>query len=327
MPVIELVEYNPPFLFRNSHIHTIAPAIFRKVTLPVCTTKLIDTSDGDFIEIDYYSNKGKIVAILTHGIEGNSRKPYILGMTKALLEAGIDVIAVNLRGCSGMDNNLLSSYHAGKTDDLDTIVNYALKILGYQQIVLIGFSLGANITLKYAGERGRLISSSIKATVGISVPCDLSSTSKQMSLKSNRLYLNRFLGSLKLKAICKVKTFRVSDISESKILSAKNFNDFDEIFTAPVHGFKSAQEYWNICSSKPYIANISIPSYILNALDDPMLSSQCYPFDECSNNPFVFLETPKYGGHVGFAQNLTMNKIFYHELQVIKFLNKNLLNQ
>jgi uncharacterized protein len=318
-------KYIPPFIFRNKHLHTIAPAIFRKVNIQKCNTEEIITPDNDFIEIDHYSNNNNIAAILTHGIEGNSRKPYMLGMINVLLDAGIDAIAINLRGCSGKDNHLLSSYHAGKTDDLSTVINFVIQKYKYQQIVLIGFSLGANITLKYVGESGNQVPSVVKAAIGISVPCDLASTSIKLSSFSNQLYLNRFLKSLKSKAINKIKKFKIDNITEKDILKTRNFCDFDSIFTAPVHDFESAQDYWTKCSSKQFMKNICIPTYILNALDDPMLSIQSYPFDECRNHAYVFFETPHYGGHVGFTRNLKMNQIFYHEIRVIDFLKQNLL--
>jgi uncharacterized protein len=322
MPIAEIPKYKPPFLYRNRHIHTIIPSFFRKIKAGKYLTRRLATNDNDFIDIDFHSNQNDKVAIITHGLEGNSRKPYMLGIVKTMLGAGFDAIAVNLRGCSGQHNSLLTSYHAGKSDDLAAVIEYITQKFDYKQIVLIGFSLGGNITLKYVGESGNSLPSVIKAAIGISVPCDLASTSKKLSVFSNRLYLLKFLGSLKRKALYKIKAFDVNYITDKDIQKCKSFYQFDDIFTAPVHGFVSAVDYWNKCNSKQFLKNISVPTLLLNALDDPMLSPECYPYDDAQQNPFLFLETPRYGGHVGFATSISLSKIFFHEKRIIDFLKE-----
>jgi len=322
MPEYVREIYRPPFIFRNRHLHTIIPSLFRRVKVPSAENIRLTTPDHDFLDIDYYKNNGKVVAIINHGLEGNSRKPYVLGTVKYLLNSDFDAIAINLKGCSGYSNRLLTSYHAGKTDDLDIVIKYAIKVLKYPKIVLIGFSLGGNITMKYIGESGKNIYPEIKVGIAISVPCNLKSSAYQLGRISNSLYLIKFIRSLKKKALKKINDFNIDYLPLDKIRRAKDFFHFDNLFTAPVHGFSNAEEYWSKCSSIQFIPDISVPTLLISALDDPFLSSDCFPNDLSEKNPQFFLYTPRYGGHVGFTCDLLMKKPFLFEKIIIEFCRK-----
>ncbi len=320
MPFIETNGYKPPFFFRNRHINTIAPSLFRKTGVKNGVRESLETWDHDFIDFDFYGKDNSRAVIMIHGLEGNSRKAYMQGVTKVLLGAGFDVFALNLRGCSDQPNHLLSSYHSGKTDDLDFFIKHMLDKYSYKQLVLIGFSLGGNIVLKYVGENAQNLSAKIKAAIGISVPCDLAATSRQLEKLTNRIYLWRFLKSLKKKAIYKIEYLKTQSLTKKEIVKAINFNQFDNIFTAPVHGFANAQDYWEKSSCKQFLPNIRIPALLLNAADDPFLPDECYPIDEAEQNPNLLFEMPKYGGHVGFVTDLKFMKNFWHEKRILEFL-------
>ncbi len=324
MPFIQNTDYNPPFIFRNNHLNTIMPALFRKVKDINYTRFRIETNDHDFIDIDRSSVDSKTAAIITHGLEGNSHKPYIKGITKILNEIGVDAIATNLRGCSGEPNHLLSSYHSGKTDDLAAVINHARQILKYEKIVLIGFSLGGNITLKYVGELGRDIPDFVKLAIAISVPCDLKSSAIHLSKASNWIYLQRFLRSLKQKALDKMKVNNALNMNRMDIIKTKSFFEFDNLFTAPIHGFEDAEDYWAKCSCKQFLTSISIPTLLINAKDDPFLPDECYPYTEANSNHFLYFEVPEYGGHVGFMTNYHFKFPLWHEKRIMRFLNEKL---
>ncbi|NJO89438.1 MAG: alpha/beta fold hydrolase [Chloroflexia bacterium] len=159
--------------------------------------------DNDFIDFDISTVNSTAVAIIIHGLEGNSHKAYVKGSARAVNSIGIDALAINLRGCSEEDNLLLTSYHSGKTDDLELIVNHAINKFSYESVFILGFSLGGNITLKYAGEEFLKSQNKIKAVAAISVPCDLKATAFQMDKTSNYVYLHRFLKTLKKKSSIK----------------------------------------------------------------------------------------------------------------------------
>ena len=152
-PVKKLLEdYLPPFFLFSPHLETIYPALLRRVTLTAYKRERINTPDDDFLDLDWLQKDSNSVVIISHGLEGNSTRPYMKGMAKALSDGGFDVCALNLRGCSGEMNRQLRFYHSGATDDLHTVVEHVISTKRYRSIYLVGFSLGGNITLKYLGE-------------------------------------------------------------------------------------------------------------------------------------------------------------------------------
>ena len=193
MPVIEHSSYTPPWFFKNCHFHTMYPSLFRKMMWPTFTRERIDTPDGDFIDLDWSQVGSENLVIAIHGLEGSSRSRYIPGMINAFNRRGWDGVALNLRGCSGEPNRLLRFYHSGATEDIDTVVRHILTHTSYRQLSIVGFSLGGNLTLKYLGEHGASLPSAIINTAAISTPCDLESSSWQLSESSNVLYLKNFL--------------------------------------------------------------------------------------------------------------------------------------
>jgi len=293
--------------------------MFRKVKGVNYERKRIVTPDDDFLDIDFSTVGSKTIVIITHGLEGNSERAYARGMVRAVNNASWDAVAINLRGCSGEPNNLYLSYHSGKTDDLDLVIHHIKENYDYDKIMLVGFSLGGNITLKYLGEQGENANPLISRAVAISVPIDLEDSAVQLAKKSNVLYMNRFVKMLKPKMIGKAERFPEWGLVREDILKMSNFYDIDELYTAPAHGFKNAKDYWEKCSSKPSLSKIRIPTLLINALNDPFLGKPSYPFKEAENSKFFYLETPKYGGHVGFINDFKMNNLWI-EKRTIGFL-------
>ncbi|MEZ4721698.1 MAG: alpha/beta fold hydrolase [Flavobacteriales bacterium] len=310
-------DYDPPFLFRSAHLSTILPNRLRKVEGVKYSPLTIETSDSDFIDLDISRVGSKICVLLLHGLEGSSHSTYILGMVKRINEHGLDAVAMNHRSCSGRQNDLPSSYHSGKSDDVLFVINKLNKT--YQAIHLVGFSLGGNIALKLAGELKVSFNTRLKSVSAISVPCDLAACAAQMNKASNKIYLQRFLNQLKTKITGKAKKFPFAKIDLEKVLAASTFEEFDDAYTAPFHGFKSAMDYYEKSSSKKFISEIRIPTLIINAQNDPFLPENCF-VDVVEENPSIQLLTPKYGGHVGFAADFRMRKPFWHERKVVDFI-------
>ena len=204
---------------------------------------------------------------------------------------------MNLRGCSGEPNLLFRSYHSGESEDVEEVVKYVINHHKYEHIALTGFSLGGNILLKYLGEKGEGIAKEIKAAVSISAPCDLSKAESALST----VYAHWFLKSLIPKTKEKLKTFP-DNILGSTMPKLRTVRDFDDYFTAPVHGFKNVDDYYEKCSAISFVSGIRIPTLLISALDDPFLAPECFPFEEARNSDYFFLKSPKRGGHVAFAQ-------------------------
>lgn len=303
MPIITNSSYHPPFFLRNGHLQTIWPVLFRRhARQPALWRTRLDTPDGDFIDVDHIpacaGMQAPRVAILSHGLEGNSTRRYMLGMAQALNLRGWDILARNFRGCSGEPNRLLQLYHGGETDDLDLTVQYAVQ-LGYESIALIGFSMGGNQTLKYLGE-GRSLPGQIHAAVGISVPCDMEGSAERLSRFSHLPYMHYFLRTLRGKVLDKHARFP-DRVTIDGLDHIHTFNAFDERYTAPIHGFASARDYWRKSGCLRFLKDIAVPFLLINAADDPFLSPGCYPRDTAQRNPAMTLEIPRWGGHVGFV--------------------------
>ena len=305
-------SYSLPWFLFNVHAETIYPSVFRKVKLNDYKRERIKTIDDDFLDLDWLKQESKRLIVISHGLEGNSRRPYIKGMAKAFFNKGFDVLAWNFRGCSEEMNKALRFYHSGATDDLLTVINHAIAH-DYNEIFLIGFSLGGNLTLKFLGE-GK-VSEKIKGAVTFSVPMELNTSGEKISKPSNWIYSNRFLKSLKQKI--KAKSVFKKEIDITGLGSIKTLRQFDDRYTAPLHGFKNALDYYHQCSAIHFFKNIKTPTLIVSAKNDPFLSNECFPQD--IKNEFVNFEFPERGGHVGFA---TFNKknLYWSEQRALDFI-------
>jgi uncharacterized protein len=309
------MSYVPPFFLFNAHLETIYPAIFRNVSAPSYTRERITTPDNDFLDIDWFINNSDKLIIIQHGLEGNSQRAYIKGMAKAFFEHGYNVLAWNYRGCSDEMNRQLRFYHSGATDDLHTVISHAIAKINVKEISLIGFSLGGNITLKYLGERQ--VSSLIKKAVVFSVPVHLESSCRKISSPSNRIYAYRFLKSLKQKIVAKSRL--MSGLDTTGISRIKTLLEFDDRYTAPLHGFKNAMDYYHQCSSVNFISHITIPTLIVNTKNDPFLADECFPVSLLDQHKFVKLEIPPRGGHVGFTL-LNRKGLYWSEQRALDFI-------
>jgi len=316
MPIIPS-SYNPPILFKNGHFSTIYAGLWRKITDLDQKRERIELSDGDFLDLDWsFSNQPtRKVVVLVHGLEGNAQRAYITGSAKAFNLKGYDVCAINLRTCSGEPNRLFRSYHSGATEDLDAVIQHILTHKKYDEIYIKGFSLGGNMTLKYLGE-GRDLPTEIKAGIGVSVPCNLNSSCKELLKPKNIPYAIRFKKNLVEKLKEKQKRFpeKITDADIKKVISLK---DFDDIYTSRAHGFKDALDYYEQCSCLPFLPNIKVPTLVLNALNDSFLGPECFPYTMAENNPNLYLEASTYGGHVGYFGSQT---ITYSEKRAINFI-------
>jgi predicted alpha/beta-fold hydrolase len=311
------MEYSPSWWLRNGHVQSIYPSVFRRLDDDSFVRERIQTPDDDFLDLDWCCSGNKRLVILTHGLEGHSRRPYMLGMAAAAINHGWDALAWNFRSCSGEPNRQLSSYHSGATHDLKTVIDYALT-KSYEEIALVGFSIGGNKTLKFLGDEREVVPSKVLGAVVFSVPCDLFSSSKQLAQSKNKIYMRNFLGSLKQKLKDK-KGLYPNEIDISHFSKIKNFHDFDSRYTAPMNGFGSAEEYWLQSSSKQFLEFIDVPTLMVSAKNDPFLTPECFPYEAVECNERLTLETPEFGGHVGFM-TFNKNKRYWSEQRAMDYL-------
>jgi predicted alpha/beta-fold hydrolase len=311
-------NYRAPLLFRNGHIHTVYPALFRRVDDVYYQRERIETLDNDFLDLDWSRVGGETLVILSHGLEGDSHRPYVKGMVRALNRHGIDALAWNYRGCSGEPNRQLRMYHNGAIDDLHAVVAHAAP--AYRSVYLVGFSMGGNLTLLYLGKMAAQVPAAVQGSVTFSVPCDLADSAAALERRRNTIYMARFLNSLHDKIRAKQARFPEA-LDDQGYHEIKTFRAFDGRYTAPLHGFDSAEDYWRKCSCGPWLEQIRLPSLIVNAFDDPFLTKGCYPIQMCASNPHTTLEITRHGGHVGFVP-LNNSGCYWSEERAVAFIRQ-----
>ncbi len=300
MPILSSTYQPSKWWLRNAHLNTITPALFRSVEDVEYEREVLELADGDFLDLDWFKNQEanpRLVVVL-HGLEGAADRPYVQGMCRYFTQRGWHALALNQRTCGGRMNRLLRAYHMGSTDDLHSCLQHAIR-KGYQQIGLVGFSMGGNHVMKYLGEQGQNTPAEVMGGVAFSVPCHIASANVEIDKLHNRLYLKRFLEGLNQKMRLKKEAFPDQIVLPKQMPTS--FASFDDRFTGPLHGFSGAMDYWTKCSSRQFIPSIQRPTLLVNAQDDTFLSDLCYPKDEAQTMPHFFLEMPRYGGHVGFS--------------------------
>lgn len=324
--------YTPPYWLPDGHLQTIYPSLFRKVKGVGFRRERLLLTDGDFLDLDWVEASRNTVpgikvlrvehkaplVILSHGLEGSSQSQYILGMCDLLTKSGFDCLAWNFRGCSGEMNRNYRFYHSGATDDLDAVIRHAIE-KGYDDISLIGFSLGGNLTLKYLGEKRKDTGRIIRKAITFCAPLDLRASSLEITRPRNYVYMKRFMKSLIAKVQEKAPHF-TDRIDLSGLRNVKTLYDFDDIYTAPIHGFRNADHYYKECSSRYFVKDIQVQTLIINSQNDPIIPFRSMPKDELENNPAILFETPCQGGHCGFRPARLNGNAYWSEERALEFL-------
>ncbi len=313
-------NYKASGLFKNGHFNTVYSHFLCKAKQLSFTRERLALPEGVSLFLDWMKDDNERLVIFCHGLESSSNARYIQTMGAHFSASAYDVLAWNLRNCAeGEPFEKNAHYHSGISEDLDSVVEHVLATCQYQQIVLVGFSMGGNLMLKYLGEKGGELPCVIKRAMAVSTPVDLLSCSYVLLKMPNRVYGNNFLKTI----LHKIRTQR-DDVAElgldvERILQSKNLREFDDAFTAPFHGFDSEDHYYTSCSALPLLPHITIPTLILSALDDPMLTPECYPEASLIGNPLVQTVYTRHGGHVGFYTP-SDEGIGWMEQQALRFL-------
>jgi predicted alpha/beta-fold hydrolase len=323
MPLLAASTYRPTALLANGHLQTIAASTLRRVPEVSYRRERLELPDGDFLDLDWSlvgAKSARQLGIISHGLEGDSSRPYVRGMARALNQAGFDALAWNYRGCGGETNRLLRAYHLGDTDDLAAVISHAASEKAYPEIFLTGFSAGGNVTLKYLGENAARVPAQVQRAAVFSVPTDLKASSVHISRWQNQIYLRRFMNSLRDKM--RVKAAHLpGQLDLTALNQLRDFPQFDERYTAPLHGFASADDYYEQAASGRYLSGIRIPTLLVNALNDPFLPASCYPREAATASSFFYLEIPAEGGHVGFNEGGPAGT-YYSERRAIDFFTR-----
>jgi uncharacterized protein len=313
----------------GAHPQTVAGKFLRpEIPLPL-TRERWETEDGDFLDLDFTEDPGESapVVVVLHGFEGSARRRYALMAYRELARHGVRGVGLNFRSCSGEPNRLPRSYHSGETGDLSFVLRRLRDRFPGRRLGALGFSLGGNVLLKYLGELGERGPDELTATAAISVPYDLAAASLCLeSSAMGRLYSEYFLRSLREKVRAKVEVLE-PHVRTADLLGARTLWKFDDVATAPIHGFESAEKYYAASSSAGFIARIRVPTLLLHALDDPFLPRDAIPRDAIRANPVLVDGIVARGGHVGFIEGSPFAPRFWAEEEAARFLGAALAGQ
>jgi predicted alpha/beta-fold hydrolase len=318
-----MTGYSPAWWLPGPHAQTIWGKLFRHQPAQPTEVERWETPDGDFIDIHRLKAPPPAPRlILLHGLEGTIQSNYAQGFLGEARRRGWAADMLIFRSCGQELNRTKRFYHSGETTDLAFVIDRILAEIPRQPMILAGVSLGGNVLLKYLGERGTSLPAQIKAAAAISVPFDLRRASKYIDRGFSRLYQRHFIRSLKQKAIKKLARFP-DLVAPDRLSRVRTMYEFDDLMTAPLHGFADAADYYSRSSALGWIDQISIPTLLLSSFDDPFLPREV--LDEvdaiAQRNPALQPEFSLHGGHVGFVSGHNpFRPSYYAERRACDFL-------
>jgi predicted alpha/beta-fold hydrolase len=310
------MSFTPAWWLRNPHAQTLWAPLFRKRPDPHCLRERVELPDGDFVDLFWHGARrpGRPLVLVLHGLTGSADSPYIRGLQHTLKQRGLASVAMHFRGAGLEPNHVARMYHSGDTADLDFIVR-SLRQRGYANLMVAGFSLGGNVLLKWLGEQGD--KAGVRRAVAVSVPFRLEVVAETLNQGASKLYRNHMLGELKATVRRKLEWARQSapDVHQQlanlgNVDRHQRFRDYDHEVVAPLNGFGSAEDYYEHCSSRRFLPSVTVPTLIIHALDDPLMTPDVVPSpSELPVN--VTLEVFERGGHVGFVSGANPFKPVY----------------
>jgi len=320
--------YRAPWWLPGGHAQTVYAALAAPRPRVAYRRERWDTPDGDFIDLDWVQDQDRgsriqdrgqtPLVVLFHGLEGSSQSHYALALMAEVARRGWRGVVVHFRGCAGEPNRLPRAYHSGDSTEID----WVLRRLRTEHPLLyaVGVSLGGNALLKWLGEAGASAREVVDRAAAISAPVDLMAAGNALDRGFNLLYVRHFLSSMKGKSLAKLA--RYPGLYEAaRVRAARTLRAFDDLVTAPLHGFRNTDDYWTRASAKPWLAGIDVPVLMLNARNDPYLPARFLPAPH-EVAPSVVLEKPSSGGHVGFVSGRFPGDLGWLPARVLEFFSR-----
>ncbi|UJP05693.1 MAG: alpha/beta fold hydrolase [Nitrosomonas sp.] len=311
--------YRPPTWLPDGNSQTIYPYLNKPKPLFRYRRERWELDDGDFVDVDWADGPDDApLVVFFHGLEGDSSSHYILSTINLLQQHRWRSAVIHFRGCSGTPNRLARAYHAGDSSEIDWMLRRIHREYAAQQPVhVIGVSLGGNALLKWIGESGEHAARIVAGAATVSVPLDLAAAGAALDIGFNQVYSQHFLVSLKRKALQKQAQFP-GLLNQAALGKCRTIYQFDNIVTAPLHGFRDTDEYWRISSSKQWLPHIRVPTLVVNARNDPFVPAASLPAAHQVSSA-VHLEFPQQGGHAGFMQGPFPGKLDWLPQRVLSF--------
>ena len=308
-------QFKPPWWLRNRHLQSCYATLFPPSAKVVISWEQLELPDGDFIDLCWAGPSDAPIVVLLHGLEGSVNSHYIQLMLDILVADGWQVVVMHFRTCSGRLNRLARSYHAGETGDLAYLLQVLKNRFPKREISVVGFSLGGNVLLRYLVENPI---SPVSCAVAVSVPFELNKCSDYLA----HVYHWSLLRSMKQKTIAKIKRGLSMPVKITEVKSINSFRGFDELLTAPLHGFSSADDYYVKVSVRNHLKLIEYPTLIIHALDDPLVPADSVPTHE-ELSAHIRFELTRQGGHVGFVAGVVpWSPHYWLQQRIVAFLNK-----
>lgn len=317
MPLIEST-YRAPWWLPGGNAQTLHAALLARAAWPNYRRERWRTPDDDFVDVDWLEGASRArLAVIFHGLEGNSQSHYARALAHALHREGWRVAIPHFRGCSGEPNALPRAYHSGDSEELGWMLDRFAED-GPDRLVAVGISLGGNALLKHLGEMGSRAVTRLSSAVAVSAPLDLMVAGDTLGRGFARLYGNVFLRTLKAKSEQKASRFPGA-FNVAAMRRAGSLREFDDAVTAPLHGFRDTDDYWTRSSAKPWLASIRVPTLVLNARNDPFMPAAALPGEEDLSSDVVG-EFPSQGGHVGFVSGAFPGNFHWFTQRIIGFI-------
>ncbi len=317
-------QFRPAWWLTNRHAQTLYPAFpwsgSPKIRL---RSENLELPDGDVTVVDWMDagpdpDSGAPILVILHGLEGSADSPYARMLLKAAAEHGWRAAVLHFRDCGDYRNRLPRRYHAGETNDIRYFLE-SLRTEGHEgPMVAVGFSLGGNVLLKYLGENG--VSTPLDGATAVCTPLNLHDSAKALSIGFSKIYQYHLIKRMK-KAVRRKFDQYTAAFDWHRAMAAKTFAEFDDAITAPLHGFSGKDEYYDRCSSSGFLADIRIPTLIINSQDDPFMTADAIPAaDKLSDS--VQIELSSHGGHVGFISGgIPWRPDYYLPGRIIEYLD------
>jgi hypothetical protein len=309
------MRYTAPSWLPGGHLQTIYPALALPRPDVAYRRERWDADDGDFIDVDFVDGTpGKPLVVLFHGLEGSSGSHYARALMAAVAARGWSGAVPHFRGCSGEPNRAPRFYHSGDAEEVDWIMR-RLRLRTQGKLYAVGVSLGGNALLRWLGESQHQ-ADIVDAACAVSAPLDLARGGESLSSGLNMMYTRMFLNSLKPKCLAKLGQFP-GLFDRDALTAARDLYAFDNVVTAPLHGYRDTDDYWNRASARHVLGDITVPTLVLNARNDPFLPGVHLPRSASAS---VTLEYPEHGGHVGFAGGGIPGSLDWLPQRLIRFL-------
>ncbi len=321
--MIQKSQFEPAWWLRNAHAQTVWATIMRPEIPLDLQPQRIELPDGDFIDL-FWDNASagdlhKPIVLILHGLAGSIKSPYAFGLMNAISHSGWRPVFMHFRGSSGEPNRLARYYHSGDTADVAFVVNHLKEKNPNAAISAVGVSLGGNVILKWLGETGTR--NSLSGAVAVSVPFELNQATKIMDQGFSKIYQWRLLKQLRQDVQMKFSNNNLICPFDLEHLSrVKNFQEFDDLVTAPLHNFHDANDYYARSSSRQFLPEIKVKTLIIHAEDDPFMPKSVIPTEK-ELSASTILEISKEGGHVGFISGNKFGRANYWlERRIPEFL-------